>query len=91
MPTPRPGRRLSKLELHLEGDINVTAVWGTGDLNPAKPLGFTDVRVKIDVEGDAPKEVLDEIISQSNAWSPVANTLRRPVNVTVDPANPDPS
>lgn len=80
------GVKLTKLELHLEGDINVTAVWGTGDLNPAKPLGFTDVRVKIDAEGDAPKEVLDEIIAHSNAWSPVANTLRRPVNVSVDPA-----
>jgi uncharacterized OsmC-like protein len=80
------GVRLTKLELHLEGDINVTAVWGTGDLNPAKPLGFTDIRVKIDADGDAPKEVIDDIIAHSNAWSPVANTMRRPVNVTVDPA-----
>ncbi|WP_295878890.1 OsmC family protein [uncultured Thiohalocapsa sp.] len=80
------GVKLSKLELHLEGDINVTAVWGTGDLNPAKPLGFTDIRVTIDAEGDAPKEVIDEIIAHSNTWSPVANTMRRPVNVSVDPA-----
>ncbi len=80
------GVRLTKLELALEGDINVTAVWGTGDLNPAKPLGFTDIRVKIDAEGDAPKEVIDEIIDHSNVWSPVANTLRRPVNLSVTPA-----
>ena len=81
MPTPPP-----RLELHLEGDINVTAVWGTGDLDPEKPLGFTDVRVKIDLEGDAPKETLDKIIDHSNVWSPVANTLRRPVNLVVEPA-----
>jgi uncharacterized OsmC-like protein len=80
------GIKLSKLELQLEGDINVTAVWGTGDLDPAKPLGFTDVRVKVDVEGDAPKEVLDNIVAHSNVWSPVANTLRRPVNLVVEPA-----
>jgi uncharacterized OsmC-like protein len=80
------GIKLSKLELQLEGDINVTAVWGTGDLDPAKPLGFTDVRVKVDVEGDASKEVLDDIIAHSNVWSPVANTLRRPVNLVVEPA-----
>jgi uncharacterized OsmC-like protein len=80
------GIKLSKLELHLEGDINVTAVWGTGDLDPEKPLGFTDIRVKIDAEGDAPKAVIDEIIAHSNVWSPVANTMRRPVNLTVDPA-----
>ena len=80
------GVKLTKLELQLEGDINVTAVWGTGDLNPAKPLGFTDVRVKIDVDGDAPKEVLDKIVEHANVWSPVANTLRRPVNLVVEPA-----
>ena len=80
------GIKLSKLELELEGDINVTAVWGTGDLDPAKPLGFTDVRVKIDVDGDAPREQLDEIIKHSNVWSPVANTLRNNVGVTVSPA-----
>lgn len=80
------GVKLSKLELHLEGDINVTAVWGTGDLNPEKPLGFTDVRVKIDAEGDAPKEAIDDIIAHSNVWSPVANTLRNNVNLVVESA-----
>ena len=80
------GVKLSKLELQLEGDINVTAVWGTGDLDESKPLGFTDVRVKIDAEGDAPKEVIDDIINHANVWSPVANTLRRPVGLIVEPA-----
>ena len=80
------GIKLSKLELYLEGDINVTAVWGTGDLDPEKPLGFTDIRVKIDAEGDASKAEIDEIIAHSNVWSPVANTMRRPVNLSVDPA-----
>ncbi len=78
--------KLSKLELHLEGDINVTAVWGTGDLDENKPLGFTDIRVKIDAEGDAPKEAIDEIIAHSNAWSPVANTMRNNVALVVEPA-----
>ena len=80
------GIKLSKLELALEGDINVTAVWGTGDLDEAKTLGFSAVRVKIDAEGDAPKEEIDEIISHSNVWSPVANTLRNNVEVEVSAA-----
>lgn len=80
------GVRLSKLELQLEGDINVTAVWGTGDLDENKPLGFTDVRVKIDAEGDCSKEEIDEIIAHSNVWSPVANTLRNNVKLDVTPA-----
>lgn len=80
------GIKLSKLELQLEGDINVTAVWGTGDLDEAKTLGFSAVRVKIDAEGDAPQEKIDELISHSNVWSPVANTLRNNVEVEVTPA-----
>ena len=42
---------VSKLELQLEGDLNITAVWGTGDVSE-KPVGFTDVRVKVDMECD---------------------------------------
>lgn len=44
---------LTKIELELEGDINVTAVWGVGDLSASKILGFTDIRVKVHLEGDA--------------------------------------
>lgn len=80
------GISLTKLEVQLEGDINVTAVWGTGDLDEAKTLGFSAVRVKIDAEGDGPKEEIDEIISHSNVWSPVANTLRNNVELTVESA-----
>lgn len=80
------GIKLTQLELELEGDINVTAVWGTGDLDPEKELGFTDIRVKVIADGDAPKSVIDDIIAHSNVWSPVANTLRRNVNLLVEPA-----
>lgn len=80
------GIKLTKLELELEGDINVTAVWGTGDLDEAKTLGFSEVRVKIDAEGDAPQEEIDDLISHSNVWSPVANTLRNNVTVKVTSA-----
>ncbi len=77
------GIRLTKLELDLEGDINVTAVWGCGDLDEDKRLGFTDVRVKFFLEGDANREQLEALVAHANQWSPVANTLRNPVNVDV--------
>ncbi|MGI0479799.1 OsmC family protein [Geminocystis sp. CENA526] len=76
------GINLRKLELNLEGDINITGVWGIGDLSE-KRLGFTDIRVKVNVEGDATREELEDLISHSNNWSPVANTLRFPVNIDV--------
>jgi uncharacterized OsmC-like protein len=78
--------RLTKVELELEGDINITAVWGTGDTAEDKVVGFSAVRAKVRLEGDAPREALDALIRHADRWSPVANTLRLPVNVTVEPA-----
>ncbi len=77
------GWTVRKLELHLEGDLNITGVWGTGDMSE-KPVGFTDVRIKVDMECDgiAPAEI-DALIAHVKKWSPVANTFIRPVNVEV--------
>jgi len=74
------GIKIKKLELDLEGDLNITSVWGTGDTSD-KPVGFTDVRVKVDLEADAPKEELDALVAHVKDWSPVANTYTRPVNL----------
>ncbi|WP_319792582.1 OsmC family protein [Acetobacter senegalensis] len=76
--------KLSKLELWLEGDIGNTAAWGAGgaDRKPEE-MGFKQVRVRVNVEGDAPRDVLDEIVAHANTFSPVANTLRNPVPLTV--------
>jgi len=71
-----------KLEIELEGDLNITAVWGTGDLSD-KPVGFTDVRAKVSFEADRPREELEALIAHARAWSPVANTYTRPVNLEV--------
>jgi len=76
------GITVYKLEIELEGDLNITAVWGTGDLSD-KPVGFTDVRAKVTFEADRPREELDALIAHAKAWSPVANTFTRPVNLEV--------
>jgi len=81
------GIALSTLELTLEGDINVTAVWGVGDLSPDKRLGFSAIRVNVTAEGNAAPEVLADIVDHANKWSPVANTLRNAVTVEVFPAS----
>jgi uncharacterized OsmC-like protein len=76
------GITLYKLELELEGDINITSVWGVGDLSP-KQLGLTAVRAKVHLEGDASRAALDELVAHANVWSPVANTVRNPVQLSV--------
>lgn len=76
--------RLSKLELFLEADIGNPAAWGAGGAEklPAE-MGFQAIRVKVVLEGDAPRDVLDEIVQRANYFSPVANTMRNPVPMTI--------
>src|SRR6478752_6231618 len=76
------GITVFKLEIELEGDLNITGVWGTGDLSE-KPVGFTDVRAKVTFEADRPRAELDALIAHARVWSPVANTFTRPVNLDV--------
>jgi uncharacterized OsmC-like protein len=75
------GVKLSKLEVFLEGDIGNPAAWGAGGALEMTPpqMGFQAVRVKVQVEGDAPREVLEQIVQQANFYSPVANSIRNPI------------
>ena len=72
---------LTKVEIFLEGDIGNPAAWGAGGALEMTPpqMGFQEVRVKVLVEGDAPREVLEEIVQHANYYSPVANTIRNPI------------
>ncbi len=65
----------------MEGDIDISAVWGVGDTPDGKILGFTAVRCKVTLAGDADDATLKEIHDSAIAWSPVVNTFTRPVTV----------
>lgn len=75
------GIALHKLEIELEGDINITAVWGTGDVDPDKLLGVREVRAYFTIEADCSKEELEELVQHASKWSPVANTYINKVPV----------
>lgn len=74
------GITIESLELELEGDLNITAVWGTGDVTE-KPVGFTDVRINVHMKADCPQQEIDALIEHVCQWSPVFNTFKRPVNM----------
>ncbi|UAL28526.1 OsmC family protein [Nocardioides rotundus] len=76
------GVTLTRIEVAMEGDIDISAVWGVGDTPEDKVLGFSDVRITVTLAGDAPDEVLQEIHDNALRWSPVVNTFQRPVGVT---------
>ena len=69
------------LELHLEADIDTTAVWGTGAA--PRPIGFETVRVSVELDADAPVDALKALVRHTTLWSPVANTLHNPVHLDV--------
>lgn len=72
--------KLSKLEIFLEGDIGNPAAWGAGGaVKAAGEMGFQAIRVNVVIEGDASREVLDDIVRHANLFSPVANTMRNPI------------
>lgn len=72
--------KLSKLEIYLEGDIGNSAAWGAGGaLREPQQMGFQEIRVKVDIDGDATREELEDIVKHANYYSPVANTMRNPV------------
>ena len=70
------------LEIEIVGEIGVAMQWGTGDLTP-KPVGFDTVTVRVRIEADAPREVLETLVEHTSMWSPVANTLHSPVHLDV--------
>ena len=72
--------KLSKLEIFLEGDIGNPAAWGAdgAKMEPAQ-MGFQAIRVKVEIEGDATRAELDDIVKHANFYSPVANSMRNPI------------
>jgi uncharacterized OsmC-like protein len=53
---------------------------GTGDLTP-KPLGFETITVRVRIEADVVREILEALVEHTAMWSPVANTLHNPVHL----------
>ena len=78
------GVTLTRMEIEMEGDIGNPAAWGAGGAEKqASEMGFQAVRVNVILEGDASREVLDEIVAHANFCSPMANCFRNPIPMDV--------
>jgi uncharacterized OsmC-like protein len=80
--------KLFRLEIFLEGDIGNTAAWGAGgaDRKP-EDMGFKQIRVKVIIEGDATRTQLNDVVNHANYFSPVANTMRNPIPMSIELAD----
>ncbi len=62
-----------------EGDLDFR-----GTLGVAKdaPVGFSDIRLRFELESDAPKDQLDRLLALTERYCVVYQTLRNPAQVT---------
>jgi hypothetical protein len=81
---------LDEVEASIEGDLDVQGLLGLSD---EVRNGYQQVRVSFRITGDAPPEVLEAIVAQSQARSAVFDVLTNGVDVTVavDPTPTTPS
>ena len=65
----------------MEGDLDLHGFLHLSDR--VRP-GFQNIRVKAKVRADAPREKIQELLQYATNTSPVMDTLRNPVPVTVE-------
>ena len=75
------GVTLTRSVIRAEGDLDFR-----GTLGVAKdaPVGFRDIRIVFDIAGDAPPETLQKIVSTSERYCVVLQTLNQRPNITVE-------
>lgn len=74
------GVTLSKVNSHVEGDIDLRGILGISD---KVRNGYQNIRIDFEIEGDAPAEKLREIVEQGRARSAVFDVLTNGVPVSV--------
>ena len=80
-PAAAQGINVESLEYTMEGDVDLHGFLHLSDR--VRP-GFQSIRVKANVKADAPREKIQELLRYATNTSPVMDTLRNPVPVTVE-------
>jgi uncharacterized OsmC-like protein len=75
------GIELRHLAIELDGDIDLTAFAGFDDA--ANP-GYSDIRVHVEVDTDAPSDAVQALHEHVVRTSPIYSTVARPVHISSD-------
>lgn len=75
------GIQIESLSTELVGTIDVQGLLALDD---SVPVGYEQIRIKMDIKADCSDEELDELLAFARDHSPVCNTVCRPVPVTVE-------
>ena len=78
------GIELTSAHVRAEGDLDFR---GTLAIDREAPVGFREIRLAFDVESDAPKEKLDQLLKLTERYCVVLQTLRSapPVIAAINP------
>jgi uncharacterized OsmC-like protein len=75
------GIQIESLSTELVGTIDVQGLLALDD---TVPVGYEQIRIKMDIKADCSDEELNELLAFAQDHSPVCNTICRPVPVTVE-------
>ena len=75
---------LKSAKVSAEGDIDFR---GTLGIDKTAPVGFADIRLRFDVESEAPQDKLDQLLKLTERYCVVYQTLRNgpPIEVSLEP------
>jgi uncharacterized OsmC-like protein len=74
------GIEIKKVESRYEGELDLQGFLGISD---AVPVGYKNIRVYFKIEADISDAQKDELIEMAQKYSPVFNSIAKPVPVSV--------
>jgi uncharacterized OsmC-like protein len=74
------GIRLTKVEAKLTGDIDLRGILGLSD---KVRNGYERLKISFDIEGDAPREKLEQVVMQAKARSAVYDIITNGIPVDI--------
>src|SRR5215207_2434891 len=77
----RRGVQLRSVVAHVEGDMDLQGILG---IDADVRNGYSGIRVRYEIDADAPRAELEAIIAQSQKRSAVYDVVTNPTNVTVE-------
>ncbi|MDQ3613765.1 MAG: OsmC family protein [Chloroflexota bacterium] len=71
---------INRIDLRVEGDWDAR---GTLGMSPEIPVGFTDIRILVDLEADGPEDRLVKLAELTEQYCVVSQTLKHPPRVEI--------
>lgn len=71
---------INRLDLRVEGDWDAR---GTLGMDPDVPVGYTDIRILVDIDVDGPEERIARLAELTERYCVVTQTLKTPPSVEV--------